>query len=197
MILRVVKYGEPILQKVGDVVTSFDDKLKELANDMIETMDAEDGVGIAAQQVGHALQLFVMNSHVKTEDASFEYELDGKRPPLELIMPLIVVNPRVTKLSDLSSEHEEGCLSFPGIRAPISRCSEIRMDFQDADGNDHVLYATGFLARIVQHEFDHLQGTLFIEKMEKRDIIKNEAKLKKLKRESRDFLKNKGRTKES
>ncbi len=189
MILRVTQYGEPILRKVGAEVVSFDERLRTLARDMIETMYQEEGVGLAAQQVGEALLLFVMDPHVSSDEADFDYLLDGKKQPLELIMPMVVVNPKVTPVTEAKCGHEEGCLSFPGIRGWVERPTAVRLEFQDTEGVSHILEAAGFLARIIQHENDHVHGILFIDTMDKRDLLKNEAKIKKLKRESRDFQK--------
>src|SRR5690606_18356085 len=117
MILRVTQFGEPILRQPGEPVTAFDESLKTLAENMLETMYAEEGIGLAAQQVGKALQLFVLDLCVREKEIDFHYTLDGRTPPLDLIMPMVVIN-AVVETSGEPYPYEEGCLSFPGIRAP-------------------------------------------------------------------------------
>jgi peptide deformylase len=190
MILRVSRYGEPILRKKGQPVTVFDVDLGTFVKDLFDTMYAADGIGLAAQQVGHAKQVFVMDlTPPKGQHIDFSYQYDGKVTPLELFMPLAVINPNIT-ISDPSSEvYEEGCLSFPGVNGNVTRPKGVRCDFQDAQGNVHRLEADGLLGRCMLHEMDHLNGVLFIDKMEKRHLQKNDARIKKLKRTSRDYLK--------
>ena len=190
MILRVTQYGEPILRKVGKPITEFDESLAELANDMVDTMYDEKGIGLAAQQVDRALQLCVVDVRPpEGAEVPFNYSFDGKQPPLDLIMPMAIINPKVT-ITDASEDvYEEGCLYFPGVNGKVDRPVGVRCEFQDTEGNPHVLEADGLLGRCILHEVDHLNGRLFIDLMQKRDLKKNEAKIKKLKRESRDFLK--------
>ncbi len=190
MILRVTQYGEPILRKVGKPISDFDESLAELANDMVETMYDEEGIGLAAQQVDRALQLCVIDVRPpEGADVPFNYSVDGKQPPLDLIMPIAMANPKVTITDPAEDGYDEGCLSFPGVNGNVARPVGVRCEFQDTEGNPHVIEADGLLGRCILHEVDHLNGTLFIDRMDKRDLKKNEAKIKKLKRASRDFLK--------
>lgn len=190
MILRVTQYGEPILRKVGKPITDFDESLAELANDMVDTMYDEEGIGLAAQQVDRALQLCVIDVRPpEGAEVPFNYSFDGKQPPLDLIMPMAIINPKVTITDATEDVYEEGCLSFPGVNGKVDRPVGVCCEFQDTEGNPHVLEADGLLGRCILHEVDHLNGRLFIDLMQKRDLKKNEAKIKKLKRESRDFLK--------
>lgn len=192
MILRVTQYGEPILRKVGEPLTEFDDDLAQLADDMVDTMYDEDGIGLAAQQVNLALQICVLDVRPPEGAAvPFNYSFDGKQPPLELIMPMAIINPKVTITDKTEDVYEEGCLSFPGVNGKVTRPIGVRCEFQDTEGNPHVLEADGLLGRCILHEVDHLNGVLFTDRMDKRDIKKNEAKIKKIKRASRDFLKGK------
>ena len=192
MILRITKYGEPILRKVGEPITEFDEALAELAKNMIDTMYNEEGIGLAAQQVNRALQICVIDVRPpEGVEAPFIYNYDGKKPPLDLVMPMAIVNPKVTIIDNTEDVYEEGCLSFPGVNGKVDRPIRIRCEFQDTEGNSHVIEADGLLGRCILHEVDHLHGKLFIDLMQKRDLKKNEKKIKKLKRESRDFLKGK------
>ena len=192
MILRITQYGEPILRKVGEPITEFDEALAELANDMVDTMYEEEGIGLAAQQVDCALQVCVIDVRpAEGVEVAFTYNFDGKQPPLDLIMPMAIVNPKVTIIDNTEDVHEEGCLSFPGVNGKVDRPIGVRCEFQDTEGNPHVIEADGLLGRCILHEVDHLNGKLFIDLMQKRDLKKNEKKIKNLKRESRDFLKGK------
>ena len=192
MILRITQYGEPILRKVGEPITEFDEALAELAKDMVDTMYEEEGIGLAAQQVDRALQICVIDVRPpEGVEVPFNYNYDGKQPPLDLIMPMAIVNPKVTIIDKTEDVYEEGCLSFPGVNGKVDRPIGIRCEFQDTEGNSHVIEADGLLGRCILHEVDHLNGKLFIDLMQKRDLKKNETKIKKLKRESRDFLKGK------
>ena len=192
MILRITKYGEPILRKVGEPITEFDEALAELAKNMIDTMYNEEGIGLAAQQVNRALQICVIDVRPpEGVEAPFIYNYDGKKPPLDLVMPMAIVNPKVTIIDNTEDVYEEGCLSFHGVNGKVDRPIGIRCEFQDTEGNSHVIEADGLLGRCILHEVDHLHGKLFIDLMQKRDLKKNEKKIKKLKRESRDFLKGK------
>ncbi|MGZ0656237.1 peptide deformylase [Coraliomargarita sp. W4R72] len=190
MILRVTQYGEPILRKVGKPITKFNEALAELANNMVDTMYDEEGIGLAAQQVDQALQFCVIDVRPPEDvEVPFNYSFDGKQPPLDLIMPMAIANPKITIIDATEDVYEEGCLSFPGVNGRVDRPIGVRCEFQDTEGNPHVIEADGLLGRCILHEVDHLNGKLFIDLMYKRDLKKNETKIKKLKRESRDFLK--------
>lgn len=181
MRLRVTQYGEPVLRQSGDAVEAFDDNLHTLASDMIETMYGEEGVGLAAQQVDRAIMLCVIDvSHLPDED--LDYQLDGLRQPIDLIMPMALVNPEVTELPGKTVTDEEGCLSFPGIRGDVPRAENIEVRFRDLKGLAHTLVCSGWFARVVQHEVDHLNGKLFIDRMEKRQRRLIEGKVRRLKR---------------
>jgi peptide deformylase len=190
MLLRVTQYGEPILRKVGTAITEFDADLAQLADDMVDTMYDEEGIGLAAQQIGKAIQLFVMDVRPpEGEQPAFDYRFDGKQPPLDLIMPMAVANPKVSIIDSSEDVYEEGCLSFPDVRGKVTRPIGVRCEFQDTEGNSHILDATGLLGRCILHESDHLNGELFIDRMDKRDLQRMTPRIKKIKRGSRDFLK--------
>ncbi len=190
MILRVTKYGEPILLKKGDTVKLFNKELEKLASDMIETMYAKEGVGLAAQQVDEDKMICVVDLRFPPDDerANESFTFDDKSPPLELIMPLVLVNPVITTFPGESSVYEEGCLSFPEIKGDVIRPNNIEMTFQDLKGGYHKIQSSSFLGRVIQHEVDHLNGILFIDRMEKETLDAIKPELKKLKRQSRDFL---------
>jgi peptide deformylase len=179
MALRITLYEEPILRTKGKKITSFDQSLRDLVQEMIATMKAAHGIGIAAQQVGHALQVCIVDVSECEDD--FDYVLDGRRPPLDLIMPLAVVNPELEFPDGPSTVYEEGCLSFPGINGDVKRPDEVRLKYQDLDGNPHTIECNGIFGRCIQHEVDHLNGILFIDRMHKKTRKKLEDRLQEMK----------------
>ncbi len=184
MALRIVHYNDPVLRKKGDLVTVFDANLALLADQMVATMNTASGIGLAAQQIGRALQFCVVD--LRPTDRDFSWELDGARPPLELFMPLALANPVVTLLPSDETVYEEGCLSFPDIRGDVFRPDAIRVTYQDLQGTPHTLACDGLLARCIQHEVDHLNGTLFIDRMEKKVRIGIEKQIKELAKKTRE-----------
>jgi peptide deformylase len=179
MALPIVRFNEPVLRRKGGKVTVFDAELARFAADMVEAMRAAEGIGLAAQQVGRALQLCVVD--LRRSDAEFAYELDGARPPRELFMPLVIANPQVdVPRRTPASVSEEGCLSFPGIRGDVARPERIEVRFSDEAGRAHFLACDGLLARCIQHEVDHLNGVLFIDRMDRKARAAIEGALKDL-----------------
>lgn len=181
MSLRIVHYNDPVLRKKGARLTTFDADLAQLATDMIATMHAAAGIGLAAQQIGRAIQLCVID--LREVEPDFKWELDGARPPLDLIMPMTIANPEITVVRGTDDYlYEEGCLSFPKIRGDIARPDAITVKFQDQHGVPHVLVCDGLFSRCIQHETDHLNGVLFIDRMDKKvrssveDAVKTLAK---------------------
>ncbi len=176
MLLPIVHYNQSILRKKGTKVSVFDAKLSTLVTDMIETMHAAAGIGLAAQQIGIAEQICVLD--LRETDQDFTWELDGAKTPLELFMPMAMINPEITKLVSADIAYEEGCLSFPKIRGDVVRRDAIEVKYVDQAGVAHTLRCNGLLARCVQHEADHLNGVLFIDRMQKlvRARIEKEVK---------------------
>ncbi len=166
MILKIVKYPEAVLQQPGEPVTEFDSELQKFVADMFETMYASKGIGLAAQQVGVAKRITVI-------DLS-----QGEDPEQKLVL----VNPEII-LREGKQYEEEGCLSFPEIREKISRAAKVRVRAQDEKGKWFEMDGEELLARAFQHEIDHLDGTLFIFRMSalKRDLVLR--KIRKMQRE--------------
>ena len=163
MILRVTQYDEAVLRQPGIEVKRFDDDLRSLADDMLETMYDEEGIGLAAQQVGRVARMFVMDARpAEADETNSVCLLDSRVLPLDIIMPMVLVNPQV-ELHGEEINWEEGCLSLPDIRGEVTRPSHARVSFQDTEGNPHLLECDGIVARCVQHEQDHLDGILFID----------------------------------
>jgi len=183
MALRIVHYNEPVLRKKGEKITAFGPELQAFAADMIDAMHEVHGIGLAAQQVGRAIQLCVID--LREAEADFTFELDGARPPLELIMPLIVVNPKLTITPEVPKvSSEEGCLSFPDIRGDVSRVESVTARYVDDKGIPHRLVCDGLFARCLQHEVDHLNGVLFIDRMDKKVRAELDATVKALARQT-------------
>ena len=166
MVFPIVQYNDPILRLKGKPITAFDAELAQLSKNMIETMHAAAGIGLAAQHIGLAQQLCVID--LSKTDREFEWEFDTASPPLELIMPMVLANPKVTILEGDDTIYEEGCLSFPGINGDVVRPDIIRVNFQDIFGTPHELFCDGLLSRCIMHEVDHLNGVLFTDRMSKK-----------------------------
>jgi len=185
MPLQIVHYNDPILRQKGAPITVFDAELANLASEMVAKMHEAHGIGLAAQQIGRAIQLCVINLRVAEID--FTWELDGAKPPLELFMPLALCNPKITvKPGTDDYILEEGCLSFPEIRGDVVRPDEIAVTFQDERGVPHLLRCNGLLARCVQHEVDHLNGVLFIDRMQKKVRSKLNPQIDALAKQTRE-----------
>jgi peptide deformylase len=167
MILEVVKFGHPALRQKGARVEKVTPDIQRLIADMFETMYAAKGVGLAAQQVGRALQLTVLDVRGATDRAS-TLELEGKPADVLAYMPLILLNPEVKGAGDPVAG-SEGCLSFPEIYAEITRPALAEVRATNEKGAEMVFRCGGLLARAVQHETDHLHGILFIDRMARAD----------------------------
>ncbi|MBL9213872.1 MAG: peptide deformylase [Opitutaceae bacterium] len=184
MPLEIVHFNSPILRKKGAKVTTFDAALRRLADDMIATMHEAQGIGLAAQQIGKAIQLCVVD--LRPTESKFNWLLDGARTPLEIIMPMAILNPVLTAVPEPTTVYEEGCLSFPLIRGDVVRPDELTVKFQDLGGHPHTLWCTGLFSRCVQHEADHLNGVLFIDRMDKVVLAEIDPELKALKKRTRE-----------
>lgn len=154
-ILPIVITGEPVLHRIATPVTDFNDELRVLVADMFETMDAAPGVGLAAPQVGRDLRLFVYGW---TDEQGVEHRGVAANPTL-WIAPL-----PIAELDD--DEDAEGCLSVPGLRFPTRRSQRAVLQAQDEHGAAYEVRAEGWLARIFQHEYDHLDGVLYVDRLE-------------------------------
>ena len=171
-------YGDPVLRAVGEPVREVGAPLRTLGDAMLRAMKTAKGIGLAAPQVGLSLQLFVMDVH----DEDFAPVLDGKERKPEDIMPMLLANATVSVPAGEPDTYTEGCLSFPGVMGDVERVERAIVRYRDADGAPHVLECAGLLARCVQHEHDHCQGVLFIDRMTRAHQLLTAAKVKKLKR---------------
>jgi peptide deformylase len=180
MLLEVVKYGTPILRQKGSRVESITPTIKKLVADMFETMYAHKGVGLAAQQVGLPLQVTVIDVRGVTDRPS-TLELNGEPSDVPAFMPLVLINPQVTVPKGVSKPvtGPEGCLSFPEIYADVTRPDIVDVKALNQEGKTIEFRCGGLLARAVQHETDHLNGILFIDRMDKpkKDELRSELEL--------------------
>jgi peptide deformylase len=184
MILEIRKYGDPVLREKAKRVEKVDERIRELAENMVDTVRGDSGgVGLAAQQVGETVAVCVV-------DVPAEYDADenGVRFNPHVKMPLVFLNPEIVKASKESEVRDEGCLSFPGIYAPVRRPVEIELQFLDLDGKPQNLSLKRFVARVVQHEIDHLDGILLVDRMASLKKIALAGQLKRLRKETREEL---------
>lgn len=192
MKLLIRKYGDPALRLKGKPVTEVDRSIRELADNMLETMRAANGIGLAAQQVGEAVQLTVLDISA-VEDRPSTMAWNGREVNPNDHMPLIILNPQV----ETGPEKEiasEGCLSFPEISADIERAGWAKVEARTLDGEQVEIEATGLLARALQHEIDHLNGILFIDRMSSAAKASLSSKLKRLQKETQRGLTTTGRS---
>ncbi len=183
MILQILEYGDPILRAKGKPIQNIDDRIRELAANMIETMHAANGVGLAAQQIGEALQLTALDVSL-VEDRPSTLKLDGKDVDPKAAMPVVLINPEI-ELRGPTEVGVEGCLSFPEITGDIERAKSVIVRAQTLDGGTIEIEASGFLARAIQHEGDHLNGILFIDRMNSAAKAALSSRLKRLQKDTR------------
>lgn len=163
MVLEIRKFGDPLLRQKAETVTQFDSKLARLAADMIETMEAANGVGLAGNQVGVPLRIFVADTS--------SFEIAGKK--------FAVVNPEIVFRSEEEAVFEEGCLSLPGLYADVKRPKTVKLVAQNLKGEKMELDGLDMVARVFCHETDHLNGVLFIDHLTavEREMLKGKLSL--------------------
>ena len=165
-VLDIVKYGAAVLREKAEPVTEVTDDIRALVNDMLTSMYAAEGVGLAAEQIGRTEAVCVID--VPSEDAC------------GIKMPLVLINPEIRALEGEQCG-QEGCLSFPGIYIQVKRAEKAVVDYVDLDGNPATVEATGLLSRALQHEIDHLNGVLLIDNMSAVQKVAHAGKLKRMK----------------
>ena len=183
MSLSICTYGNPVLRQKAREIAEVDGEIHELANEMLETMHKERGVGLAAEQVGRTERMFVVDIPAHSDVGE-----DGQRENPDIAMPLIFINPKVTGHTDDVQVGEEGCLSFPEIFANVERWYEVDAEYIDLDGHTQTIHAKGLLARAIQHELDHLDGILLVDRMSHVKKVALSGKLKRLVKQSKETL---------
>jgi peptide deformylase len=175
MVLPVVKYGTPVLRQRGAAVTPGTPETTRLVADMFDTMYAAKGIGLAAQQIGQALQLTVIDVR-GVKDRPSHLWIDGHPADVDAFMPLVLLNPKIEPQGD-KVRGPEGCLSFPEIYGEIDRPTDVEVIAQNERGEEFRFRAGGLLSRAIQHEVDHLNGILFIDRMDTtvRSEVKDDA----------------------
>ncbi|CAN5557118.1 peptide deformylase [soil metagenome] len=182
MKLPIVRYGNPVLRAKGQRIEAVDARVRELAANMIETMHEANGVGLAAQQVGEPLQLAVIDV-AGAEDQASTMSLNGTEIEPKSSMPLVLLNPTVA-LGEETEMAVEGCLSFPEITGEIQRSISVRLRARSLEGDPLEIEASGLLARALQHEVDHLNGILFIDRMSAATKVALRSRLKRMQKEN-------------
>ena len=175
VILPVVVYGNEILREKAVPVVGVTDEIRKLASDMLESMYAAKGVGLAAEQVGRVERICVIDVPRDAEKEACRVE------NATITMPLVLINPEIIA-TEGKQRNEEGCLSFPDISAPISRADKVTVSYIDLDGKRQTITARGLLARAIQHETDHLNGVLLVDRMSAMQKMSVAGQLKRLQR---------------
>jgi len=181
--MKIRIYGDEILKQKSSSFDKIDSEVLELAQGMLETMRKSEGVGLAAPQVGVSKKIILLDVPMPSPDnpvpmSPGEHFLLSK-------MPLALVNPELTFLSDETAMGEEGCLSIPKIYAKVKRHSTVTLKAQMISGEHITLECSGFLARVLQHEIDHLNGILFVDRLEKNEFLNIKTDLKKILKKNR------------
>jgi len=171
MKLTFCYYGNPILRKKGEPVTEITEEIKELAHAMIDYFDHHNGIGMAAQQVGKALRLFVLRRYIHLPD--------GKWTVSE---PHVYINPKILEVSKETWVEEEGCMSIPKLKLPVERPLSIKIESTKLDGSRIVEELEGINARVVLHENDHINGVLYIDRVEEKYLKPVQAQLREIKK---------------
>lgn len=178
MILEIVQYGNPVLRKKCRPVEVIDDELLEFVQDMNETMIDANGVGLAAPQVGRDIRLAIVDVSHDPDCVSF-LKVNGEDAKMEDVMPLVFINPELD-LDGPKESDSEGCLSIHDIRANVRRPSIVRAKLPQLDGSVIELESDGLLARAIQHEVDHLNGVLFVDRISPAAKVSVKRKLRRL-----------------
>jgi peptide deformylase len=171
MLLKLIQAGEPVLRQEARLLSPAEitgDEIRRLIEAMRETLRDAPGVGLAAPQVGHSIQLAVIEDRPQyTKDAPPELLAERERRPVPFH---VIINPRLTLLGERDVEFFEGCLSLTGLMAVVPRARKVRVECLDENATPQVIEASGWYARILQHEVDHLHGTLYIDRMATRTL---------------------------
>jgi len=169
--VKLCYYGNPVLRKKSEPITEITDEIKQLAAEMVDFIDNNNGIGLSAVQIGKPIRLFVLRRYI--------HESDDKWTVSE---PYTYINPKILECSEETWVNEEGCLSIPKLHLPVERPLRIKVESTKLDGTKVVEELDGINARVILHENDHLNGVLYIDRVEKRYLIPVEAKLREMKK---------------
>jgi len=176
-------YGDPVLRRKSEPIGQITDEIRRLAKRMIVTMHRDRGIGLAAPQVGYNLRLITL--YTRTDDADFSPGASPGERLLSPMMPLALINPEITAASEETGPYEEGCLSIPGIQADVVRPLGVMLKARLLDGSNVHVECRGLLARCLQHEIDHLDGVLFVDRVSEEDARRLEPELRALRKRLR------------
>ncbi|HHP7232205.1 MAG TPA: peptide deformylase [Xenococcaceae cyanobacterium] len=160
--LEIHYLGDRVLRQPAKRITKVDDRLRSLIKDMLQTMYSADGIGLAAPQVGVNKQLIVIDCEPDNPEN----------------LPLVLINPKIIRFSSQTCDADEGCLSIPGIYLAVNRPEAIEVAFKDEQGKPRKIQASGLLARVIQHEMDHLNGVMFVDRVENEIALTEELQKK-------------------
>ena len=172
MKLKLCYYGNPILRKKGEPIQEVTDEVRQLAQDMIQLMDTSNGIGLAAPQVGYSIRLFVLRRYLHDERGNWSVS-----------EPVVYINPKITWHSKETWVSEEGCLSIPKLNLPVERPLKIKVESTRLDGSPVEEELEGINARVVLHENDHINGVLYIDRVEKKYLKEVDSQLRKIKKD--------------
>jgi len=168
LMMKVVKLGHPVLRAKADPIGKIDETLRDLADEMLWTMSAYDGCGLAGNQIGVAKRIVVIDvSEAKKRPSVLR--IGGRSLPVRKHMPMVLINPEIEPIPGKNETRPEGCLSIPGISADVERHAAVRVRALDLRGEPMEFEAEGLLSRAIQHEIDHLDGILFIDRLDAAD----------------------------
>jgi peptide deformylase len=190
MIRKVLQYGHPMLRQKGARIESIAPAINRLIQDLLDTMYAEKGIGLAAQQIGESLQVTVIDIR-GVKDRPSSLELNGAPADANDLMPLVLINPEVKPVGELAAGHE-GCLSFLEISAEITRPATVHVVALNGSGQKVEFSCGGLLARAIQHEVDHLNGILFIDRMDARTKAELRPELNEIHTRTKEALQQRG-----
>lgn len=171
MKLKIRYYGDPILRKKGEEIDEITPEIRQLALDMIETFDGNNGIGLSAQQVGVALRLFTCRQYIHYPDGKWG-----------ITDPKVVINPKIIEYSKETLVDLEGCLSFPKLRLSIERPAKIKVEYTNLNGEKVVEEIEGYNARVIMHENDHTNGVLYIDRVDQKTRRMIEPDLREIKK---------------
>lgn len=187
MKLQLKIYGDPVLRSKTKLISFFDTHLEDLSNNMIDIMNHNNGIGLAAPQVGIKRRMFVVD--MRLCQSNYSFQVDGKKISEKSYFPLAMINPKIKSLSKELCTYPEGCISIPNVYLNITRNYCICLYYQDIKGKKHYIKANGYFARCIQHEIDHLEGILHLDHIKPSELIRYQNKLKKIRRNTKNIFK--------
>lgn len=179
MLLEIRQLGDPVLRQKSRTISHTEPDLDHLVTNMLESMEAAEGVGLAAPQIGLSIRLVVIDVPFE-DDSTTLFKVNGEDDDIEEYLPMVLINPEIVELSGKKVPFNEGCLSILNFRGIVHRPEQAKVKFTQMDGTAIEVEANGILARIFQHEIDHLNGILFVDRLSSAQKMTLKQKLAKL-----------------